>query len=63
VSSRARRSPFVVDHGSPEVVGEASLQASRCFAWGLPFLDLVDVVAVPAAARHPDLGDGDDVEG
>jgi hypothetical protein len=62
VSSRARPAPFVVDHGSPEMVGEASFQASGCFAWGLSFVDLGFVVAATEAAGCADLGDGDGVE-
>lgn len=44
------------------MVGEASFQAPRRFAWCLPFVDLGFVVAATEAGGHADLGDGDGVE-
>jgi RNA polymerase sigma-70 factor, ECF subfamily len=62
LSSRACRLPFVVDHGPPEVVGEASNEAlspAERTAWvlhdlfGLPFRDVAAVVGrTPAAVRQ-----------
>ena len=63
MSSWACRPPFVVDHGPPEVVGEASLEAACGLAWCFSLGDLALVVAVAAAAGYADLGDGDGVEG
>ena len=63
MSSRARcLLSFVSDHGSPDVVGEASFQTPSRFAGSLTFSDFGVVVGVAAAAGSSDLGDGNGVQ-
>ena len=63
MSSRARRLPlFVSDHGSPDVVGEASFQTPSGFAGSFTLSEFGGVVGVTAAAARSDLGDGDGVQ-
>ena len=60
---QARRRPlFVNDHGSPDVVGEASFQAPSCFARSFAFGEFGVVVGVTEAAGCSDLGDGNCVQ-
>jgi len=47
---------FISGHGAPDVVCQASLQATSGFARRLALSDLVQVVEVAAAAGHADLG-------
>jgi hypothetical protein len=63
VSSRARRLPlFVSDHGSPDVVGEASFQTPSRFGGSFTLSEFGVVVGVAAAAWCSDLGDGNGVQ-
>ena len=52
---------LVGSHDAPDVVGQASFQASPGFAGCFAFGDLRQVVEVAAAARHADLRDGNGV--
>jgi hypothetical protein len=63
VSSRVRRlSLFVSDHGSPDVVGEASFQTPSRFGGSFTLSEFGVVVGVAAAAWCSDLGDGNGVQ-
>jgi hypothetical protein len=62
MSSWARRPLFVGDHGSPDVVCEASFEAASCFAGALALGEFAVVVGVAAAAGCSDLGDGHGVQ-
>src|SRR5664279_3365661 len=56
-------SSLIGEHDAPQVCGDAPLEAAQRLASGLALIDLATEVGMPFGVRHPDLGDGDEVQG
>src|SRR5664279_3735167 len=56
-------SSLIGEHDAPQVCGDAPLEAAQRLAAGLALIDLATEVGMPFGVGHPDLGDGDEVQG